>query len=187
MDIKDIEEWLVMPTSSEVMPTSSEDELKNSDGDYDHPVINENELHNYSSSDDKFVAVCSGPAGSSIVTTGCAPQNGNMTLQIIHSLGTHSASVSCNPMHKTQTKSHSTLSEDDMRFKGNADFSDSIMDPETPFQFIKYFLKDHLLKRKVQESRLYSTQNNPEWPFNLRQEDDTKIYWYKHPNVQCKD
>jgi hypothetical protein len=82
-------------------------------------------------------------------------------------IGTHSASVSRNPSHITQTKIRITLSEDEMRLKGNAHFSDSTMDPETPFWFIKYFLKDDLPKGTVQGSRLCSTQNSPEWPFSL--------------------
>jgi hypothetical protein len=59
-------------------------------------------------------------------------------------------------LHKAQikvdcTRKHKSLplSEDDKRFKGNLDFSDNIMDLETPFQFIKYFLKNDLLKKTV--------------------------------------
>jgi hypothetical protein len=56
------------------MPTSSGNELKDSGSDYDHAVINKNELHNLSSRDDEIVASCSRSATTSTLTTGRVPQ-----------------------------------------------------------------------------------------------------------------
>jgi hypothetical protein len=60
------------------------------------------------------------------------------------------------------------------------------MDLETPFQFIKYFLKNDLLKKTVWESVLQHTKQS-RTAFQIEARISSEIQWQKHPNVRCTE
>lgn len=84
----------------------------------------------------------------------------------------------------TWTRKNLGHSEDSKKFIGNLNYPDTIMNLQTPFQFMKYFITDKLLERLVHETMLYTFQKNPNQTFVITQTDifrSTLEFVYLHP------
>ncbi|GBO18512.1 PiggyBac transposable element-derived protein 2 [Araneus ventricosus] len=74
-------------------------------------------------------------------------------------------------MEDTWKKRNLFISENDKKFKGNLEYPDKIINLETPFQFVKYFLTDELFQKILDESMLYAFQKDPNSVFQITKTD----------------
>lgn len=169
------------------LPSGSDDDnlsdLYDSDDD---PTINPNILDAYTSSESDTPA----DEGTAFASTSQAASTEHTTHRVIPP-NAHNNSKTIDGAQQTHQVNHKPnsaksrikrpqctwkrkelfLGDEEKLFKGNLDYPDIITNLETPYQFFKYFFREELIQRIVDESILYTSQKDPAKPFIITNSD----------------